>query len=47
MKKKTKKKEQKVDWHRIISLSAAGQYITTQLNEELNKLNEDINKIKK
>ena len=40
MNKKTKKqvKIKEINWHRVISLSAAGQYIQNQLNEELNKL---------
>ena len=37
MKKKTKKVKN-INWHRVISLSVAGQYIQNQLNEELKKL---------
>ena len=35
---KKKQKKQKVDWNKIISLSAAGHYIQIQLNEELKKI---------
>lgn len=40
MKKKVikKKKIQKVNWHRIIALSTAGQYIQNQLNDELKSI---------
>lgn len=38
MKKKTTKKEVKVDWNRIITLSAAGHYIQDQLQKELSKI---------
>lgn len=41
MTKQTKvKKVDKVNWSRIISLSAANHYITNQLNEELKKIKE-------
>ena len=42
MEKKTKQKVRKIEdkpnWHRIIALSTAGQYIQNQLNEELVKV---------
>lgn len=37
-KTKTKKKSSKINWDRIIQLSAAAQYIQNQLNEELQTL---------
>ena len=37
-------KEIKPDWHRIISLSAAGHYIQTQLLEELERVKSTHNK---
>jgi hypothetical protein len=37
--KKTKKiKNIKVNWHRVITLSAAGKYIQDRLDEELKKI---------
>jgi hypothetical protein len=39
MRKKVKKKIVKPNWHKIIALSAAGNYIHRELHEELLKLN--------
>lgn len=36
--KSSKKKKEQPNWHRIIALSTAGQYIQNQLNEELKKV---------
>ncbi len=35
---KKKKQSKKPNWHSIIALSAAGQYIQNKLNEELEKI---------
>lgn len=37
-KKKAKKVKNEVNWHQIIALASAGQYIQNQLNEELLKV---------
>lgn len=43
VKNKTKKK---INWHRIITLSAAGHYIQTQLNKELENVKKHVKKEK-
>jgi len=35
---KRKKVKNEVNWHQIIALASAGQYIQNQLNEELSKV---------